>query len=140
MCFFPADVNSSSSKLSQEKLSCTPRLSLGLPRPYVWLLTLLHSVFFVSYTVVNAESQRLRHMLRLLAPSCDLRHIVFLKIPLKSIGSSFSHYENGHLMGTQLASQLRGPKLQHRPSVGLQVFFSNLHASDASDLGLCGNL
>lgn len=36
-------------------------LSLGLPRPYVWLLTLLHSVFFVSYTVVNAESPKLQH-------------------------------------------------------------------------------
>ena len=59
--FLPADVNLK---------GCGPRLSLGLPRPYVWLLTLVHSVFFVIFSVVNAESQRLRATLRRVA-TCD---------------------------------------------------------------------
>lgn len=36
-------------------------LTLGLPRPYVWLLTLAHTVFFVTYTVVNAQSPKMQY-------------------------------------------------------------------------------
>lgn len=36
-------------------------LSLGLPRTHVWLLTLLHTVFFMTYTEYNADSPKMRY-------------------------------------------------------------------------------
>eukprot|EP00435_Cladocopium_sp_Y103_P017687 s885_g4.t1 len=57
-------------------------LSLGLPRPYVWLLTLVHSVFFVIYTVVNAESPKLQYK-----PSVGLQ--VFL-VALMAVFTKYS--------------------------------------------------